>query len=204
MILLTAAATAFLLSCAPTVGVQTMAGLIEHESGWHEFAINDNTEHRAYFPSSYFAAIYLARGLLRRGDNIDAGLAQINSANWPAYGLTPYTVFEPCSNVRVGANILSNNYREAEHLYPSGDPALTHALSMYHSGRPDAALSYAERVITNARAVRYLGVGPAPSPPKGVAQRVLPVRAAPTPHPHANPGPDVLRWALPVRDEGAP
>lgn len=186
--MLTAAAAAFLLSCARLVGVQTMAGLIEHESGWHEFAIGDNTTRQTYFPKTYLEATELALKLRGQGHDLDAGLAQINTSNWARYGLDEYSVFDPCTNVRAGASILRENYRTATGIYPPGDIALAHALSAYNSGQLSARLDYASDVIANARRVRYLAAAP--------ARRPTPLRARSRPS-----TPTILSWALPVRKE---
>src|SRR3546814_8363245 len=58
-------------------------------------------------------AIATAKGLMRRGASFDAGLMQINSANFARLGLTPETVFDPCTNLRAGAHVLTDNYRRA-------------------------------------------------------------------------------------------
>jgi type IV secretion system protein VirB1 len=213
---LTAAASAFLASCAPVVGVATMAGLIQHESGWHEYAIGDNTTRRSYFPQTYMDAVTLTRSLRAQGHNLDAGLAQINSANWPTYHLDEYTVFEPCTNVRTGSSILAGDYRGALGIYSDGDVALEHALSAYNSGHYSAAMDYASLVMANARGVRFLLDRPSDAfaPTRtaaGLAHGGLPVRRyerptvraatkPPTPaHAHQTATRRVLSWALPAR-----
>ena len=202
--LLTAAATAFLVACSPVVATQTMAGLIERESGWQEYAIGDNTARRSYFPTNYYEAVSIVVRLRAQGHSLDVGLAQINSeANWASYGLTPYNVFDPCRNVRVGAQILSNNYRDALRYYAPGDEALSHALSAYNSGQFTASMGYAAGVMDNARSVRFLS-GPkatyAPPPTARVRQTVperdvrsLRVRAIAA----AQARQSVLQWATP-------
>jgi type IV secretion system protein VirB1 len=165
-VILTAAATAFLLSCAPSVSPETMAGLIERESGWQQYAIGDNTAARqhlkptSYFPTSYWDAVQIAQRLHTQGHDIDAGISQINDSNWKSYGLDEYSVFDPCRNVRVGSIILSRAYSGAHAHFPDPQQALEHALSAYNSGGYYASLGYADAVLTNARNVRFLQMTP--------------------------------------------
>jgi type IV secretion system protein VirB1 len=221
--MLTAAAAAFLLSCAPNVSAETMAGLVEHESGWHQYAIGDNTARRSYFPTTYWDAVELALSLRSHGHNVDAGLAQINDSNWRSYGLDEYSVFDPCRNVRVGGTILGRAYASAVRSFSSPQVALVHALSAYNSGGFYASLGYANAVIQDARNVRFLQTTPISTavanipPPVAVAglavRRALPARTALAAR---QPGPVVLRtvahrtesttqagrvltWALPAR-----
>lgn len=195
-----AAVLAIFAACAPNVGAATMAGLISHESGWYQFAIGDNDARASYcvphsraYPCTYADAIRIASTLRSQGHNIDAGLMQVNSANWPTYGLTVENVFDPCSNLRAGSTILQRAYEGALYHFPPGDAALTHALSAYNSGGYYASLAYAADVMSRARAVQP----PAPpiiaySLPIVYQRPALPARA-PTP-----PTPMPLRYRLPA------
>jgi type IV secretion system protein VirB1 len=179
-----------------------MAGLIEHESGWHQYAIGDNTTRSSYFPTTYFDAVALAHKLRGEGHNLDAGLSQINTSNWARFGLDEYSVFDPCRNVRTGSQILAENYHDALGLYPSGDLALSHALSEYNSGTFSASMDYAALVIGNARDVRYLSTNP--PAPESIATRQATARTRGLPLRRAVaadriPPSTVLTWALPVR-----
>jgi type IV secretion system protein VirB1 len=167
MIALTSAATSFLLACAVgfspvtkshfSVSPITEAGLINVESSWQVYAIADVDAHRSYSPTNYFEAVAIVQRLVKEGHDVSAGLAQINrAANWQRFGLNEYNVFEPCLNVSVGAAILQENYDGALRYYRSGDDALKAALSAYNSGRYTAAMGYADDVIAQARAVRFL------------------------------------------------
>src|SRR3546814_16776977 len=55
-------------------------------------------------PGNAADAIATAKGLMRRGASFDAGLMQINSANFARMGLTPETVFDPCTTLRAWAH----------------------------------------------------------------------------------------------------
>jgi len=165
-LIVSAAMSGLLHSCAPNVGSKTMAGIVQYESGWKQFAIGDNDTHRAYYPDSQPEATAVVTSLLRLGHNLDAGLGQVNSANWDSYGLSSTTVFDPCSNLRVASRILSENYATSvrnnwlghtiasdRDAYLQQQYALIHALSAYNSGKFWASMDYAGNVYSLARSV---------------------------------------------------
>ncbi|WP_176599425.1 lytic transglycosylase domain-containing protein [Sphingobium sp. 15-1] len=107
-------------------------------------------------PGNAADAIATARGLLQRGANFDAGLMQINSANFAHLGLTAETVFDPCTNLRAGARVLTDNYSRASaagHAYP-----LQAAISEYNTGSRVRGLSngYVGRVYAARRSAMRL------------------------------------------------
>jgi|GEM_PF-921437 hypothetical protein len=142
---------ALLQACAPNVAPETMVAVIRVESEGDPFRIGVNSGGAIRRqPSNAADAIATARGLLRRGGNFDAGLMQINSANFARLGLTPETVFDPCTNLRAGARVLTDNYgraRDAGHANP-----LQAAISEYNTGSRSRGLSngYVGRVYAAA------------------------------------------------------
>ena len=168
--LLTAALIAFLSTCAPGVGPVTMAAIVQHESGWSAYAIGDNTTRRAYFPRSSRQATTIAEELLREGHSIDAGMAQINSGNWRKYGLNAASVFDPCTNVSVGARIINADYWGAVRMFGPGQLALWHALQAYNSGSYFAASKYANAVWADGLAISF-------TPRTQIARTPTPVKA---------------------------
>lgn len=149
------ALSAVFARCAPNVGPRTMSAIVAYESGARPYAIGDNTERRSYFPASRGRAEALAMQLLRAGHDIDVGYAQINSSNFPRFGLTAHTAFEPCTNVGTGARILRSAYRGAVRIYGDGQVALAHALSAYNTGGYFAGMSYARGVYATAATLRF-------------------------------------------------
>jgi type IV secretion system protein VirB1 len=141
-------------SCAPQVGPRTMAAIVAVESGGHPYAIADDDAHRSYYPQTLAGAVALADRLRLLGHSFDAGVAQINSANFRAYGLTTSSVFEPCTNLRAGGAILTAAYRRVQagaRFEPDAQrKALFDAFSIYNSGSPTAAPGYARRVFAAA------------------------------------------------------
>ncbi|RNK88855.1 transglycosylase, partial [Xanthomonas vasicola pv. vasculorum] len=70
----------------------------------------------------------------RAGRSTDIGLMQINSQHLGKFGLTPIDLLDPCTNIRVGTTILSQNYAQTWAKYRAEKPALLGALSMYNTG----------------------------------------------------------------------
>jgi type IV secretion system protein VirB1 len=149
--------------CAPNVGPVTMRAIVSVESGGDPLAIDDDTARASYHPHSLGEAQQIAQTLLLEGHNFDAGLAQVNSANFAAQGLTVATMFDPCANLRAGADILGRSYAAASHLLWIGHPprtaedvrqqeqaALRHAFSIYNSGSAWRSLRYADKVFAAA------------------------------------------------------
>jgi type IV secretion system protein VirB1 len=128
-------------TCAPMVALTTMKAIVLEESRGHPYAIHDGRTHRAIFPATEAEAVATARRLLAEGSRIDAGLAQISSANWERLGLVPETVFDPCTNLRAGERILLGDYVAAAFDVDG-------ALSRYNTGDPIRGIrnGYAERV----------------------------------------------------------
>jgi type IV secretion system protein VirB1 len=59
---------------------------------------------------------------------------QVNSRNLATLGVTVEQVFDPCTNIRSGATILTANYAQAVRTRGEGQPALKAALSAYNTG----------------------------------------------------------------------
>lgn len=120
--------------CAPQVHVSTLQAVIATESSGRPFAININGGHRLQRqPVSEEEAAVTARWLYDNGYNFDAGLAQINSKNFEWLGLTPETVFDPCTNISASQKVLTHDYAIAVAARGDTHPVLT-ALSRYNTG----------------------------------------------------------------------
>ena len=146
--MLHALALAALISrCAPAVAPQTMIAIVRVESGGDPFAIGDNTTKRSYHLRNRANAEALADRLIAAGHSVDLGIAQIDVVNFAQLAVNPRALFDPCVNVRVGAEILSHDYTIARRRYGSGQMALRHAIGMYNTGRLDKGASYVGRVL---------------------------------------------------------
>jgi len=133
-----------LMMCAPAVDPVTMAAVVKQESGGRPWVLNNNTTRKSATFESKASAVAAAVAAVGRGESVDMGLAQINSKNLPALGLSVAQVFDPCTNVAAGASILAAGYEKTG--------ALGGALSMYNIGRSDSkvGLSYAQKVFAQA------------------------------------------------------
>jgi type IV secretion system protein VirB1 len=149
--LLAAMTLAHLLrACAPSVSPATMTAIIRVESGGDTLAIHDNSIGRSFAPGSTVEAVAWANQLLAMGHSIDAGISQVNSGNFGRLGLTPGTVFDPCTNVRAGSTILSEDYRNAERRFGPGQLALRRAIGAYNTGSIFAGQTYVNEILVAA------------------------------------------------------
>lgn len=138
--------------CATGVAPSTMAAIIKVESAGNPWAIGDNTARGRVTPTPRNAQEAAAKALelLKLGHSLDLGLAQINSNNLRAYGVSVKDVFEPCTNIKVGSKILSSFYAKSVQKYGPGDVSLFHALSAYNTGSFYRGPSYVMRILSAA------------------------------------------------------
>lgn len=190
-----------LATCSPPnkhVNIATMAGLIRKEASVRPYTLNDNDgggpNGKAYYFNTADEAARAANYLLAHHHRLAIGWAQISSPNMEQYGLTVEQVIEPCENLRIGEDILADDYVQAIRMhYRPGDDALFHALQLYNSGDPNGAPGYASDVMAYARTVviafpkpdavvqqgRYFGA--APTLPLPTVQRLPYARPTGTP-----------------------
>ncbi|OCX76231.1 hypothetical protein A6M27_02895 [Acidithiobacillus thiooxidans] len=144
--------------CAPFVAPSTMSAIVRVESGGNPLVILDNTTGRDYYPQTVQQGAAIIRHLLSIGHTqIDVGIAQVDTENFAAYGLTPTTALNACTNLRVGARILQNAYRMASATYGPGQTALYHAFQAYNSGRLIGDPGYANKILAAAGVPVFVG-----------------------------------------------
>lgn len=115
--------------------VERVAATAQAESGLNPTALHDNTTGQSYVLLGDAEAVALAASLRARGHSVDAGLMQINDANWQRLGLTAESVFDPQRNVCAGVAVLAEAY------------AIERRVSCrYNTGRPAGANGYPERI----------------------------------------------------------
>jgi type IV secretion system protein VirB1 len=109
MMLALATLAAYLQTCAPSVAPDTMRAVVSVESHGYIYAINDNTSRRTYcvpgaavFPCDRDQAAALAERAVRSRHSVDVGIAQVNSGNFRAYGVSATQMLDPCENLRIG------------------------------------------------------------------------------------------------------
>ncbi|MEX3634550.1 lytic transglycosylase domain-containing protein [Paraburkholderia sp. BR14320] len=146
--------------CAPQIAPVTMAAIVRTESGFNPYAIGVVHGRLLRQPSNAAEAVATARALETTGWKFSVGLAQVNRANWPAYGLTADNAFEPCRNLAAGAAILQGCFAAARIRQVHGDAgsqvdrqtALRASLSCYASGNFSTGYrtGYVQRVVDDA------------------------------------------------------
>lgn len=164
--------------CAPQAPPQVLAAIVEVESRGRPWAIGVNRgAPPVRQPRNRAEAQAEASRRLGRGENIDLGLAQINSANLARLGLDASSVFEPCRNLAAAGRILMEGLRGS----PDSPSALAAALSRYNTGSPTRGLrnGYVGRMqaaMARQRGGRHPAAAPAPpsSDPAPAAQPAPP------------------------------
>lgn len=137
--------------CGGGVSSQTLVAVSRTESGFNPWALHDNTTGISESPVSAEAADSDATAWINRGDSVDIGLMQINSANLPALGMTVQAALDPCASLAGGASVLQAAYGGGT-ANANDQVALLMALSRYNTGSPFRGImnGYAHRVIANA------------------------------------------------------
>lgn len=146
--------TDLLQRCGPHVHHKTLAAIMRVESGGYPWVIGVNSGTRLKRkPANQQEAIHTAKALLAANANIDLGLMQINSNNLRWLGLSVEEVFDPCTNIRAGARILTQNYQKASQSRGPGQAALEAALSAYNTGHFEHGFhnGYVGKVLANQR-----------------------------------------------------
>lgn len=138
------------LQCATQVAPATMAAIVRVESGGNPLALYNNNTGQSIQPPTYQQAVADVRLAQAMGQKMDVGLAQVDTENFAAYGLTASSALNACTNLRVGAAILKADYRHAEQVYGPGQVALFHAFEAYNSGRLHGDAGYADRILAAA------------------------------------------------------
>jgi type IV secretion system protein VirB1 len=122
--------------CALNIEPIAIIALMKQESNFkpYQIGINHSSKTLKQQPQSYHEAVTWSKKLIQSGHNIDMGLMQINSANLKKLSLSVEQVFEPCTNLKAGAQILLENYQRAAYRYGHGEKAFQSALSAYNTG----------------------------------------------------------------------
>ena len=86
---------------------------------------------------------------------VDLGLMQVSTAEAKRRGISPESLLEPCTNLRVGWQILEDAYQIEKKIYGPGQEALQHAISRYNTGDPERGIAngYLARVFAAVRSL---------------------------------------------------
>ena len=146
--------------CAPMVAARTMGAIVQAESGGNPLAMWNNSTRSMVIPGSRAQAIQYLRKAMAAGQRVDVGLAQVDTGNFSAFGLTPRTAFNACANLRAGSEILRMDWQQALASGYRGQQALYHAFEAYNSGRLWGDAQYANRILGAAGAFAPAGCKP--------------------------------------------
>jgi type IV secretion system protein VirB1 len=158
-------------SCAATVPVSTLEAIARTESALYPYALSINRPHHLAHrqgwnrgtitlerqPASREEAIAWTKWLLTQGITVSIGLLQVNSEHAALLHLTAEQLFDPCTNLRSGAALLSATYTAIARIHGEGFAALDSALSYYNTGSPAAGLTngYVQQVKTHAKSSEH-------------------------------------------------
>ncbi len=145
--------------CAPTVNQYLMLSLVSVESSHNPHAIGVVNGRLRRQPNNLEEAKATAAYLEKSGYNYSLGYAQVNKVNFNRFNLNLENAFDPCLNIKVGSQILTECYARA---IAKGykDTAVHKALSCYYTGQLNSGegSAYANKVI--ARFNKYINSSP--------------------------------------------
>jgi type IV secretion system protein VirB1 len=158
-------------SCVADVPLSTLEAIAGTESALYPYALSINRPHQLAHrqgwnrgtitlerqPASLEEAIAWTHWLFAQGITVSIGLLQVNSEHAALLHLTPEQLFDPCTNLRAGAALLSATYAATARIQGEGFAALDSALSYYNTGSPTAGLKngYVQQVKTHARSSEH-------------------------------------------------
>ncbi|EMN1549365.1 lytic transglycosylase domain-containing protein [Enterobacter kobei] len=152
--LTTAALFQLAMQCAPAVHPDTIHDITRTESGLNPYAIAEIVPVKggrsrviSHLPSSKDEALKIVEAIKQKKHRYSVGLMQITSTNFPQFGVSAESMFNPCDNMTAAAKIITDCYQRGG--------TLQRALSCYYSGnfetgqRPESAFgntSYVQRI----------------------------------------------------------
>ena len=153
-------------TCAPHAALNTMLAVATTESGFHPYAISINSPQKlagrvglpnqtielARQPNSRLEAVLWTRWLLQHQISVSVGLLQVNTDNAARFHLNPERLFDPCTNIAVGAILLAEAYADQKQAAPN-DPmrCFTRCRSTTAEPRIRLLQRNVDRILKNAR-----------------------------------------------------
>jgi type IV secretion system protein VirB1 len=154
-------------SCLPSAQLSTLRAVVQVESGGNPNAMQID------FPKALLKRWGLAEGTLRLKRQpinqrealnwlayfqsydvfVDLGLMQVSTAEAKRRGISPESLLKPCTNLRVGWQVLEDDYLIEKKTYGPGQEALRHAISRYNTGDAQQGIAngYLGRVLAAVR-----------------------------------------------------
>jgi type IV secretion system protein VirB1 len=180
-----------LRTCSPEVAPETMAAIVEVESGNNPLAISVVGAKLKTQPTNAVEAADVAQQLEGLGKTFSVGIAQLPAKDLSKLGLTYDSAFDPCENLKAASQRLVTCYQKAKKrsAFVEDQTALSDALSCFKFGNfkkgyqsaSKGTLSYVDQVRAAAQ----------PLPPYTVPSLLLPFSTFP-------PVPFSLTVAAPV------
>ena len=150
--------------CIPDAPLSTLQAIVFAESGGNVNAIQID------FPKALLRHWGLPAGTLRLrrqpkdaqealdwigyfksyGIFVDVGLMQVSTVEAAKRHIRPAALLDPCTNLKVGWEILEENYSIEMKKYGPGQAALRHAISRYNTGDTQRGIEngYLRRVMS--------------------------------------------------------
>jgi type IV secretion system protein VirB1 len=163
--------------CIPEAPLTTLRAIVRAESNGNPNAMQID------FPKALLRQWHLPNGTLRLKRQpstpgealdwlaylqryaifVDLGLMQVSTAEAQRRGLSPESLLEPCTNLRVGWQILEDDYRLETKTYGSWQEALQRAISRYNTGNSTRGIDngYLARVLAARRSLEANAEGAA-------------------------------------------
>lgn len=148
----TAAFLTLAITCAPDVAPDTLTRIVKTESGFNPWAIGVVGKSLKRQPKNKEEALAAVKNLSEDNANFSIGLAQINRQYFNVNDVEK--VFDPCTNLKMGADILKDCYGRALKGSKTTDEAVLKAFSCYYSGnykrgfvKEQNGTSYVDRVV---------------------------------------------------------
>ena len=162
------------LHCVPAAPLSTLRAIVRVESGgnpnamqidfpkallnrWH---LPSGTLRLTRQPSSQREALDWLSYFRRYAIFVDLGLMQVSTAEAERRGISNESLLEPCANLRVGWQILEDDYRVEVKTYGAGQEAMRHAVSRYNTGDPNRGIDngYLARVLAALQTLESTGL----------------------------------------------
>jgi type IV secretion system protein VirB1 len=148
-------------TCLPAAPLSTLRGVIEAESSGNpnamqiDFpkAIPQGTLRLKRQPTDQREALDWLAYFQSYDIFVDLGLMQVSTAEAKRRGISPESLLEPCTNLRVGWQILEEDYRIEKKTFGPGQEALQHAISRYNTGDTQQGIAngYLGRILAAVR-----------------------------------------------------
>lgn len=140
--------------CGVGVNPETLHAIVTTESNAYPYVVanvSDGTSHKF---DTELEAISFVNALESQGKTYSAGLMQIYSKNYKAYGVDNNSIFNPCTNINIGSKILKECFdRSKTNVDGKNLSHLERAFSCYYSGNFTRGFkvddNYVARVIAN-------------------------------------------------------